>query len=83
MLPFAYVLMSKKTAVAYTTVFSFIKTDFAPMLRPAIIMTDYESALYRSLMKAYPEAEVHGCFFQFCQVIISYCQATTTISVLI
>lgn len=68
MLPFAYVLTSRKTGVEYRAVLSYIRNVVASILRPSVIMTDFESALYRTLMDVYPEAEVHGCFFHFCQV---------------
>lgn len=67
-LPFAYVLMTRKTAAAYRVVLTFLKERLPPRLRLAVIMTDYEAVLYISLMNAYPESEVHGCYFHYCQV---------------
>lgn len=64
--PFAYVLMSNKTEVAYTSVFEYINAQVMP-LECASYMTDYERAMRNGLAKVIPEAKQTACWFHFCQ----------------
>uniref|UniRef100_A0A1Y1M514 HECT domain-containing protein n=1 Tax=Photinus pyralis TaxID=7054 RepID=A0A1Y1M514_PHOPY len=67
-IPCIWALMSKRTAEAYVTLFQHLKSNF-PSMTATQIMCDYERALYQSLMEIFPESEIHGCFFHFCQAI--------------
>jgi hypothetical protein len=64
----AYVLMTRKTCMAYTLVFRLLK-KFCPGLNPDIIITDYEKAMRNALRRVFPNAALVGCYFHYSQVI--------------
>lgn len=66
--PLVYVLSSKKDAETFGTIFNEIK-KLKPGLNPKHIMIDFEQATMREAGKAFPEAQIHGCFFHFSQCI--------------
>lgn len=68
MFPVVYILMSRKTTECYTEVFEFIEKEVFK-LQPAELMTDFEKGLRKSITKVYPNTEVRGCWFHFCQAL--------------
>lgn len=67
-IPFIYVLMTRKTQAAYTHLFRCIDDEILP-LNPSSFMTDYEVAMRNALGTVYPEAQMYGCWFHFCQAV--------------
>lgn len=65
--PCAFVLMEKRTVAAYNGVFLKLK-DLLPSFKPTLVMTDFETALIKSLNENFPDAKKTGCFFHYCQV---------------
>ncbi|XP_044575625.1 uncharacterized protein LOC123259326 [Cotesia glomerata] len=68
-LPLCWVLMTKKSTIAYKTALSYFKTELATHITPQTIMTDFEAALDNAIKSVFPEAVHTGCFFHFCQAI--------------
>lgn len=60
--------MEKKTAQAYDTALQFIKHNLLPEFRPSVILTDFETALRTMLIRHFPSATAHGCWFHVNQV---------------
>lgn len=60
--------MERKTSQAYDTVLNFIKVNLLPEFRPTIILTDFETALREMLIRHFPSASAHGCWFHSNQV---------------
>jgi transposase-like protein len=58
--------MKSKSEAAYINVFKRLKEEFN--VEVASAMTDYEYALRSAIKKVYPDAELLGCWFHFCQV---------------
>lgn len=63
--PLAYVLMTNKTAECYTAVFNFIKNNIFD-LKPAIIMTDWETGLRCAIRTCFPNSTLKGCWYHYC-----------------
>lgn len=59
--------MEQKTRASYDAVFSFIK-QISPSLAPMKIISDFESALQRSLNESFPESQIVGCWFHSANV---------------
>lgn len=66
--PFIYVLMSKRTQIAYTRVFKYIHKHICSLLC-ARFYTDYEAAMKNSLASLFPESELVSCWFHFVQAV--------------
>ncbi|XP_034935376.1 uncharacterized protein [Chelonus insularis] len=69
-IPILWVLMERKTILAYTKILQHLQTVLAPQLKPKIIISDFEVALAVSIKKIYPEADHTGCFFHYSQALI-------------
>lgn len=66
--PFIYVLMKGRTKEAYISLLRYIEENVC-RLRPASFMSDYEAALRNALRSIFPECEINGCYFHYCQAI--------------
>lgn len=64
-IPFIYVLMSRKSEKSYTHIFQTLKKLF-PLGGKSIIM-DFELAMRNALKNIYPNTELNTCWFHFCQ----------------
>lgn len=63
----AYVLMTRKTEAAYSSVFERIK-QLVPGITPINIVTDYETGLTNVLGNVFREATLKKCWFHMTQV---------------
>ncbi|KAM8705662.1 hypothetical protein ACLKA7_010033 [Drosophila subpalustris] len=66
--PFIYILMSRKSRVAYEHLFGFINQNLFKF-EAASFMTDYELALRKALKAVFPNANLKGCWFHYCQAL--------------
>lgn len=57
--------MTRKTAECYTAVFNYIK-KYVFDLKPAIIMTDWESAMRCAIRTSFPGSVLKGCWYHYC-----------------
>lgn len=60
--------MSKKTIEAYTAVFRYIEQTTFNLL-PNKMITDFETALRRSINECFPQTELNGCWFHYTRAI--------------
>lgn len=67
-MPFAFVLMNRKTEECYRAVF--IHFDFRNV---EMFITDFEASLVNALYALYDQA-LHGCFFHYTQCILKRIQ---------
>jgi hypothetical protein len=63
-IPVLHVLMTSKKKELYTKVFSEIKSRF-PQFVPKTTMSDFESAITKSLQDVFPEVQICGCRFHY------------------
>lgn len=64
--PFVFVLMSRKTEVAYKHIFDYINSNIIS-LECASMMTDFELSMRNAFTKLVPTTEMFCCWFHFCQ----------------
>lgn len=63
-----YVVMSNRTSACYQAVFKFIE-NYGFKLQPGEIMTDFETGLRHAIRIKYPNIQLRGCWFHYCQAI--------------
>ncbi|XP_076660333.1 uncharacterized protein LOC143363656 [Halictus rubicundus] len=65
------ILCEKRTATLYTAIWEKI-INIIPNLPNTIkfIMSDYETAAVKTLSKLFPSADMHGCWFHYCQAVL-------------
>ena len=68
--PCLWVLLTSKEQPTYETQLSIILT--LGTFSPDYIMVDYELGLRNALAKAFPGAEIGGCYFHFCQALMRH-----------
>ena len=71
-IPLVFCLMNDKTRQSYQQIFRLLKdnaNDRHIIWQPRNITTDFESSALKALANEFPAAELHGCFFHFCQAI--------------
>jgi len=61
--PCVFVLMTRRTRLAYSSLFTYLKTTFN--LNPPVIMSDFERALMAAGRMIYPDATMRGCYFHY------------------
>lgn len=66
--PFIYVLMSKRTQIAYTRIFKYIDKHICA-LKCVRFYTDYECAMKNALRTCFPDSELVSCWFHFVQAV--------------
>lgn len=69
-----YVLACGKDFFTYAEIFSKLK-EFQPRLNQKTIIVDFEQAAIKAVHQIFPEVEVYGFFFHFCQCIYRQIQA--------
>ena len=62
-----WVLMSRKTTTAYTTIWDHLKKNI-PEFSPRKVTSDFEKAIIKSVRLSFPESNMVSCMFYFCQV---------------
>lgn len=67
--PILFALLDFKTPEILRLLFAFLRDTLAPELRPAEIVTGYESSLYFALGETYTEAHIGGCIFYYVQTV--------------
>jgi hypothetical protein len=65
-LPVCYALLPSKTEEIYRRMIRLILEAW-PAMNPQAISTDFERSLINAFVAAFPDAEVHGCFFHLVQ----------------
>jgi len=65
-MPFLYVLMTRRTQVAYLPIMEMLKTQYNIKVNSA--MSDFEPALRNAIRQVYPDVILLGCWFHFLQV---------------
>lgn len=68
-LPFIFVLMSRKCKEAYEAVFNYIDTHIIKIKGAASFTTDYELAMRKALKIFSPSSAFYACYFHFCQAV--------------
>lgn len=66
--PFTYVLMSKKSQIAYTHVFKYINNHIFNLTCDTFT-TDYEKAMKNALRSCFPSSKLVSCWFHYTQAI--------------
>ncbi|XP_008188820.1 uncharacterized protein LOC103311064 [Acyrthosiphon pisum] len=61
--------MERKTTQSYDVALQFIKQNLLPDFRPTVIVTDFETALMEMLIRHFPTATSHGCWFHINQAV--------------
>ena len=69
-LPCFYVLMTRKSQLAYELALSNISTLLGGKLRPKWVMHDFEVALCNALSKLFKGTTSLGCYFHFIQALV-------------
>lgn len=72
-LPLVYVLTCGKDFVTYDLIFSQLKAA-EPRLGPKFIMVDFEQAAIKAAQSVFPQTQIAGCYFHFCQCIFRQVQ---------
>lgn len=72
--PLVYAIACKKDKATYTTIMQQLKLA-VPNLKPKTIMVDFEKAAIDAAAQVFPNADINGCFFHFCQCIYRQIQA--------
>ena len=60
--PILCALLPGKSRAVYDKLFNLIRTRW-PALNPLFIATDYEIALFSSILEAWPDVQIHGCLY--------------------
>ena len=74
-IPVAFILLSGKTGQLYQTMINEI-IALVPGWSPRRIMMDFEKALITMFGRAFPRAELSGCFFHLSQSVQRYLQVS-------
>lgn len=69
--PFIYILMSRKTQACYSHVLNYIEKHICS-LDARSFMTDFELAMRNAIASQYPDADLHCCWFHYCQAVKRY-----------
>ena len=64
--------MTNKTRSLYDGVYEKLKELLPDTVKPTTLISDYEKALQDGLQAIFPDAELHGCWFHFSQVKMTY-----------
>ncbi|XP_070504252.1 uncharacterized protein [Chironomus tepperi] len=71
--PIVFVIMSHRTEAIYTEVFRFIKNVIFPVNKcfysPQTVSLDFEMAMRNAVRNIWPQINVSGCNFHFCQAL--------------
>ena len=70
--PVIKAIMTNKTRSLYDAVFSKVKSLLPEIVKPVLVICDYEPALMGGLSMIFPLAEVSGCWFHFSQAVFKY-----------
>ena len=65
-------IMTNKTRSLYDGVYEKLKELLPDTVKPTTLISDYEKALQDGLQAIFPDAELHGCWFHFSQVKMTY-----------
>ncbi len=70
--PCLHALCSSKSQATYMLMYHNMKLSFAQhslVARPRTINVDFELAMIQAIRIHYPNANIHGCYFHFCQAV--------------
>jgi hypothetical protein len=66
--PLVYALLPDKKTTSFKYLFEELsKNEYGAILRPDIVLLDFEKASMRAVREVYPEVELQGCHFHFIQ----------------
>ena len=68
MFPVVKAIMTNKTRCLYDAVFSKVKSLLPEIVKPTLVICDYEPALMGGLSMVFPMAQIVGCWFHYSQV---------------
>lgn len=71
--PVFYCLMTRKTSVAYLSVFEYIEQNIFK-LNHTIFMTDYEDGMRLAVRKYWPKVKILGCWFHLKRAVNRRCR---------
>jgi len=64
--PFVYALLPNKTTESYKYVLEQLSDNtLGYVLRPEIVILDFEKAVINGVKEVYPDATLHGCYFHW------------------
>ncbi|XP_067653191.1 ankyrin-1-like [Haliotis asinina] len=73
MYPLVFVLMPDRQQTTYARLLRLLKDKVQELhnrpLQPTRVQTDFELAAIRAIEREFPQAEVKGCFFHYCQAV--------------
>ncbi len=64
--PLVYMLLPRKDRATYMRAFRALQ-QIEPQFQPAKWMVDYEQAAIQAIAEVFPNCEISGCFFHYCQ----------------
>jgi len=64
--PIFFIIMSGRRAKDYSTIFSWLKENYAPLNVKNIVM-DFEHAVWKSVKEIFPNVHIQGCLFHWTQ----------------
>ena len=68
--PVVYCLTCNKTAAVYRSIMVLLKQralELGLVLQPHTIRSDFESGLFPAIMAEFPNTQIKGCHFHYCQ----------------
>ena len=68
-IPVIFILMSSRRKEDYNDIFNEIN-NLVPINRVVRIVADFERAVWGSVKEIYPNVQMKGCFFHFCQSVM-------------
>ncbi|KRX59227.1 hypothetical protein T09_4827 [Trichinella sp. T9] len=73
LLPVVYCLTVRKDLPTYSRIFEVLHSkaeELGVQLEPAKFVCDFETALIPAIQGNFPNTQVQGCFFHFCQAVL-------------
>lgn len=72
-LPLVYCVANRKNEPTYNRILDHLKEQ-RPDLDPLSITVDFEMASINAMVRAFPDIEIYGCYFHFCQATYRHIQ---------
>lgn len=68
LVPLVYILTTDQSEESYTFVLKYLH-KLKPELNPSLLIIDFEISFINAFRTVFPECDIHGCYFHFCQCI--------------
>lgn len=72
-MPLVYVLCTHKSKQTYKFILDSL-IELKPDSKPSLLIVDFELAFINAFKETFPDAEIHGSFFHFCQCVWRHIQ---------